>query len=496
MYRGEAHRCFDRVELREKLRLDYKITNNEYRSRHSVSGEIRGVVTPDKEVVRAREYPPSNIIESVIQWGVGSNEIIGKGYPGTDLIVALTRDPPRVSRDNQYQKGFTEQAFSVDGIPKNGTVTLHGDWDTETARTSLVEDERKVVSHEYDIDDFPSEQLPIVIRGELYTDAREHLEGLDLPLGVDPKMYEGQAVLSIEVEYKDNTPEVERSTGELLVIENFRAKMASVFPGIDFVDDENVTYNPDQKRVEWHKRDTPPGKVIRYEIIGRMSQLLGLERISATLRGRIIGDTLTGTEIVGVYDRAGGDISHPNLPTIEHQCGVTVTGELEIDPEAVRRETRKVANATVSINDTPFDAYDRAKKVCDREGMTVLESEPPSDPEPVPGQEGVFQITDSENRDADDTPGQLEVKREYGDQGVVYADIVVTGQFTSMGQNREISQYSGQTDKAEDSIVRADKGGLETRGKSTVDIKARSVSADLNTEFLSSIENALGGGRV
>lgn len=128
--------------------------------------------------------------------------------------------------------------------------------------------------------------------------------------------------------------------------------------------------------------------------------------------------------------------------------------------------------------------------------MTVLESEPPSDPEPVPGQEGVFQITDSENRDADDTPGQLEVKREYGDQGVVYADIVVTGQFTSMGQNREISQYSGQTDKAEDSIVRADKGGLETRGKSTVDIKARSVSADLNTEFLSSIENALGGGRV
>jgi len=87
-------------------------------------------------------------------------------------------------------------------------------------------------------------------------------------------------------------------------------------------------------------------------------------------------------------------------------------------------------------------------------------------------------------------------KREYGDQGVVYADIAVTGQFTPMSQNREVSQYSGQTDKAEDSIVRADEGGLERRGKSTVDVSARSVSADLNAELLSTIESTLGGGRV
>jgi hypothetical protein len=227
-----------------------------------------------------------------------------------------------------------------------------------------------------------------------------------------------------------------------------------------------------------------------------MNQLLGLGRISATVRGKIIRDTLTGTEIEGVYDRAGGDLNNPRLPDIEKQYGVTITGDIEIDPKAVRRETRKVASTTVQLNDTPLDAYDRVKTVCDREGMTIIESESPSDPEPVPGQEGVFQITNDENRDADDTPGQLEVKREYGDRGIVYADIIVTGQFTPMSQDREVSQFSGESDRAEDHIVRADEGGLEKRGKSTVNIKARSVSGDLNAELLDTIETSMGGGRV
>lgn len=496
MYHGEAHRCVSMIELREKLRLDYQITNEGYRSEHSVSGVIRGVVNPDKGVVRDREYLPKNPLESLLQLAVDSDTVVGDGYPGTELMVALTRCPPRINTDEQYQEGFAEQAFSVEGVPKNGTISLNTDWDTETARQSLAEDEEKVVTHKYEIESFPSKQLPVIIRGKLYSDAREYLEGREVPFNGDPKMKEGQAVLSIEIEYKDSAPEVDQTTDERLIIENFRAEMESTFPGIEFVSNQNVTYNPDQQRAEWRQRDATPGERVQYEIIGRMNQLLGLGRISATLRGTITRDTLTGTEIEGVYDRAGGDLSHPSLPDIERQYGVTITGDIEIDPKAVRRESRKVASTTVQLNDTPFDAYDRVKTVCDREGMTIIESESPSDPEPVTGQEGVFQITNDENRDAGDTPGQLEVKREYGDRGIVYADIMVTGQFTPMSQDREVSQFSGQSDRAEDHIVRADKGGLEKRGKSTVDIKARSVSAELNAELLDAIESAIGGGRV
>ena len=496
MYVGEAHRCVDRVELREKLRLDYDITDDEYRSEHSVSGELRAVVTPDKQVVRAREYPPTNPLETAVQLVGDDHDVVGDGYPGTELIVALTRVPPTVTRDEQYQEGFAEQIFTVDGIPKNGTVTLDEDWSAKAAKHSLAEDEQKTVSREYGVEGFPPEQLPVVVRANLHTDAREYVEAHDVPFRGDPKQVEGQATLSIEVEYREDSPEIEGGTNGRLRVENFRAEMDSTFPNVEFLPRENSTYNPNQKRVEWREREVGPGEVLRYDVIGRMNQLLGMGRISATVRGKIVRDTLTGTEVVGVYDRTGGDLDDPSLPDVERQYGVTVTGDIEIDPEAVRSETRKVANATVSVNDTPFDAYDRVKAICDREGMTIVESQPPSDPEPVPGQEGVFQVTAGENRDADDTPGELEVKREYGDRGVVYANVVVTGQFTSMSQDREVSQYSGQSDKTEDRLVRTDEGGLETRGKSTVDVKARSTAAKLNAELLDTIESALGGGRV
>jgi len=86
------------------------------------------------------------------------------------------------------------------------------------------------------------------------------------------------------------------------------------------------------------------------------------------------------------------------------------------------------------------------------------------------------------------------VKREYGDEGVVYAEIEVTGEFTSMTEQSEVSSF----DESKDRLVRSDEGGLETRGKSDVEVRARSASSELNSDLISKIKEGLtgvGGGR-
>lgn len=502
-YLGEIHRCIGRVELREKLELDYNITEDEYQSKHSVAGEIRGIVQPDREVVRSRRHPPSN----PIQTGVAGNGSFGDGYPGTELIAGVTMVPPVTERDQQFQEGLREVEFTVDGIPENGTITLDGDWDLEEARESLAEDEEKSISHEYSIGNIPSDQLPIVIRGHLRRDAREYLESISLTdeerkalekrgggtLESALQDFEGQAVLSVEIEYREKSPEREVAAGDgQLSIKNFRMEMGSTLPNnIEFRPSEGSTYNPEQKRVEWRGRNAAPGESIRYDVFGQMEEILDLGHISATVRGIIGGTTLTGTNIVALYDRTGEDLAKNGQVSVAH--GVLMTGDIEIDPKALRSEDRKMMDASVSLNDTPFDAYDRLQKICEREGMSIRSSQPPSNPEPVANREGVLEISKGEKGDAEDEPGELQVKREYGDEGVVYADMVVYGTFTSVSRDRELSQSSGMSDKTEDSLVRADQGALGDRGKSTIEIKVRSRDSELNSKFVRTIQDELGG---
>lgn len=511
-YTGEIHRCVDEIELREKLRLEYDITDEEYRSEHSVTGEISGLVSPDREVVRSRAYPPSNLIatglQSVIE-AVGDGSV-GKGYPGTDVIVAVTRVPPVTQRDEQFQEGFAQQEFTVDGIQENGTITLDCDWDLERARDSLSNDELKTVAHEYDVDGLPADQLPIVIRANLDRDAREYLENKPSTVYaqreqslLDPKEVEGMAALSIVIEYREDSPETIVAGGNgRLSIENFRLEMESTFPNIKFGPRKNATYNPEQKRIEWRKRtptkegtgDSDYGPKIQYDVFGQMEELLDLGAITVSFRGRIRGDTLSGTKIVGLYDRTGRNLADGDRGQVQLKNDVAVIGEIEIDPTALPGRARKVMDASVSLKDTPFDAFDRLQTVCNREGMTIRSSKEPSNPEPVVNREGVLEIRQGEKNEGDDEPGELKVKREYGDEGVVYAHMLVYGRFTAMSQDREVSQSAGWSDRTEDRLVRADEGPLEERGKATVDIRARSVESELNSRFVQTIQEGLGGG--
>lgn len=180
-------------------------------------------------------------------------------------------------------------------------------------------------------------------------------------------------------------------------------------------------------------------------------------------------------------------MTNAGVGRIQTEHGVSVTGRIEIDPAALRDEARKVMDASISLNDTPFDAFDRLQTVCNREGMAITDSQGPAN------REGVLAITKGEKAEGDDEPGELEIKREYRDQGVVYAHIFVYGQYTPMSQDQEISQSAGASNQTEGRIVRADEGALENRGKSTVEIRARSADAELNSRLVRTIQNGLRG---
>jgi|GEM_PF-2669961 len=507
---SEIRRNLFEVELLERLNLKFNITADEYKSSHSVDGKVRGKIDPDNNAKRDRVNPPVSLLERLTSANGDRSLALASGYPQTDLFVALSRLPPLSQGDEAHQDNVTTQRFSVEGLPENGTVQLEGDWSATEIDQALQDDEIAYVEHEYDIVDFPSDQLPVVIRADLHRDARKYIENKlsvkDVTINRDieelARRFEGQGVLSIEIEFPSDAPEAERAGGTgQLTINNFRLDMDSTFNDISFLADQkeaaDYTYNPEKKRVEWRGRSITKGDTLRYDVLGPVKELLGLGDVSATFRGQIENHTLTGTMIRGLYDRTGTPFWTPDSSTngnlsVSHQ--VRIRGKLQVDPAALAGDTREVTTGKVTVNDRPSEAFDRVETVCRREAMTILSIDPPAHPEPAPNRDGVFQITGSENEKGDDQPGQLEVKREYGDEGVVYAEIEVTGEFTSMTEQSEVSSF----DESKDRLVRSDEGGLETRGKSDVEVRARSASSELNSDLISKIKEGLtgvGGGR-
>lgn len=502
----EIHRNLETVELLEQLQLDFNITGEEYRSTHDVSGKIRAQVVPDNKTKRAREKPPKSILGRISSSTSNVDSLaLETGYPQTAIFAAVSRQPPTTQSGEAHQEGLREQRFSVEDLPENGTVKLESSWSVHQIKQALENDEHAFVEHEYDIVNFPSDQLPIVLRAELERDAREYLEDqMRMTNTRVTSRYEGQAILAIEIEFPQNAPEAERAGGYgKLEITNFSLDMESTFNDISFLDGHqeanNYTYNPEKKRVEWRGGQISKGQTLRYIIAGPLKELLDLGLLRGQLRGRVKHESLSGTSIKGLYDQTGSQFwsskqrQENAVVDVSHQ--IRIKGKMEIDPDALSGEVREVTKGTITVNDRPSEAFDRVETVCRREDMKIRSTQSPANPEPAPNREGVFQITGEENREGDDQPGQLEVKSEYGNEGVVYAEIEVTGEFTSMTEQSEVSAF----DDSQDRLVRSDQGGLETRGKSEVEIRARSASSELNSDLISKIKEGLtgvGGGQT
>lgn len=518
-YQPEIRRTLERVEILEQLDLEYNITEEEYRSTHGVDGKIRAFVEPDSGVRRARKHPPVSLPERVVSAVTGSQSLaLETGYPGTSFYVGLVCDPPTMQDDNLAQQGMSAQAFSLENLPMNGTVEMGKEWDLPGVEQRLSEDQKITTTHEYDIERYPSEHVPLVIRANIYRDAREQVEQrfgeIKRDIKNDPdnqllkseekeldrraRRLEGYAMLTLEIEHRADSPEADRASSKRLEIENFRADLSSTFSDIEIWEEDekasNYTYSPEKERIEWRNSSAPQGGIIKYNIVGPFNKLINVGHISASFRGEIKRDTLTGVKLVGLFDQSGrafrsGTAQSRGQSECDIRHTIKLKGTLEIDPEALAGDATTHTTSEIRLEEHPEDAFDRLTTICNREGITILSSDGFTSAEPVPGREGVFQYTAGEKGDADDRAARMEVKREFGNEGIVYADIQVTGKYTAVSQRSEVSAF----DESDERVVRSDEGGLEERGKATIEIRARSTSSALNTEVIDKIERGLSG---
>ncbi|MFB6171894.1 MAG: hypothetical protein ABEJ23_05120 [Haloarculaceae archaeon] len=469
----EVNRTVERVQVLEKLQIDLDITESQYQSDHTMEGEVRAFVNPDKEAIRDRESPPVGLSE------VAASAVASSSFPSERFFVGLYRTPPVSQDDEAHREDRQISTVDVDGVPENGTLEFEADWSAGEARQALSEGEMRVLKRQYDIAGLPHDRQPVIVRANLYRDAVTLAEKLDAnPSGdTEFQQYEGLAGLAIEVELRETT-----GGRDVLRIDRLNVDLSRTFPQIEYEPFSGATYDPEAKRITWTRGEVTPGSAATYVIFGPIGQLIDVDRVNASFRGTLSGSTVSGVAIEDVYDESGAAFTGENGPAIDHT--VTVGLDAEIDPGALAGKAQEVSRATVSVSTTPEDLYAKLRDVCTSNGIHIRESSDVGDAEPVLNRDGVFEVTEH-----DGNAGRLSVKKEYGDRGVVYADLTVTGKFTAISQESQVSAF----DESEDRLVRADMGGLDSRGESAVEIKARSAASELSSELIGTFEQELGG---
>ncbi|MEF8841556.1 MAG: hypothetical protein V5A62_08005 [Haloarculaceae archaeon] len=478
MGRVEAGRTVERVQLLEKLDMNLDITETQYRSDHSLSGEARAFVSPEQQAIRDRESPPRGIADAVAAVLAGGDD--GRsGFPSTRFFIGLSHSPPLSQDEDAHRDDSYITEVDIDGVPENGTIEFDADWTAEEAQRALKEGETRVLKREYNIEGLPHDRQPVIIRANLYRDVVTLSEKLDFGRrsGDRFQQYEGLAGLVIEVELRDTTRGYDR-----LALDRFYVELSRTFPQIQYEPFDGATYDPEARRIEWSNARATVDSPARFVVVGPISQLIDVESVIARFRGKLSGNTVSGLAIEGAFDETGEEFTTEIDRGVEHT--VTVGLDAEIDPSALIGEAQEVSRATISANTTPEALYAKVRDVCTGNGILIRESKDIGDAEPVVGRDGVFVVSED-----DDNAGKMSIKKEYGDRGVVYAELIVTGRFTAISEESQVSAF----DESEDRLVRADMGGLDTRGRSEVAIRARSAASELNSELISTFERELGG---
>ena len=469
----EVNRIVNRVQLLERVQIDLDVTDTQYRSDHTMEGEVRAFVSPDKQAVRDREASPIGLAEMVAAATAESS------FPSDRFFVGLYQTPPTAQDDEAHLNDSRIAAVDVDGVPENGTIEFETGWSAEEARQALSEGEVQVLKQKYEIDGLSHERQPVIVRANLYRDAVTLAEELETGTGGDDSLqqYEGLAALALEVELRGGA-----GGREVLDIDRLNVELSRTFPQIEYEPFAGATYDPEAKQITWTSGRVTPDSTATYVVFGPINQIIDVDRVNADLRGTLSGSTLSGMSIQDVFDESGSAFGGDEGPAVEHT--VTVSLDAEIDPDALAGTAQTVSQATISAPTTPEELYAKLRDVCTRNGIHIRESSDIGDAEPVRNRDGVFEVTES-----DGSAGRLDVKKEYGDRGVVYADLTVTGEFTAISQESQVSAF----DESEDRLVRADMGGLDSRGQSTVEVKTRSAVAELNNELIGTLERELGG---
>lgn len=397
--------------------------------------------------------------------------------------MGLFRVPPLTQDEEEFQEDLYSEATSIDGVPENGTITIDADWTTEEAEQHLADGSKKVSSEDYTVD-FPGDELPLVVNAGLHRDVIEFAEnnGLtDVIIQSNEELsnYTGLAALWIAISLRGNA----KSRADRMELRTFRIDMATTYPDLSIRPSSNASYDPQNKQIEWEHRVISPEDTQYYLLVGPIDQLLGLDRLSANLRGRLPAYTMSGLSIAGLFDESGHRF-HPreDPDPIER---LNFTASIEIEPEALQTKARERSEAEISVPATPMETFDRLVTICRRNDITIKRRNSVGEASPAPDRQGVFVVSRAEGND-----GSMEVRKVYGDRGVVYGDIVVEGEFTPTTQQQEMTSF----EDTDHTIVRADEGGIEQHGQSTIEVSARSASPELNSEFIQTIEDAFLGG--
>lgn len=475
------------VGLREHLQYDLDITEREYRSDHSIAAEFFLKYEPTKTALKNRQSAPKTPLSLV-------GKLIGQGlqlegYPGTRAHVGFTK-----SWDEERESSIEP---TVEGIPIDDTLTFDCDWGTQELKEAQAEGEVKTETRKYDISGYPTEGLPIIVRAELYRDAVELLRKIDSEHDRDASHqrekdqrerirqerrnkraeFEGQSALAIELKNRQDIP-----NPQTIHVNEFSVDMDRTFPDIAFRPEHGSTYNPQQKRIKWTGSRIQPGDIEYYVIIGPIGQLLDIGHVSAQLTGKIANATLSGLDIAAVYDESG-DLLDGRFDIVTE---VDLGCYIEIDPDALSGQVQRKTKSTLHVIGIPEEIYTELEDLCRREGIHIRNQSRPADAEPAPDREGVWVVRGKKDR------GELDVKREYGNKGVVYATILVTGEYTPSSKEQHVSSSESGSDK----LVRSDSGALDSRGRTTIEIDARSASSELNNEFINTFEEAFPGGEA
>jgi hypothetical protein len=474
MSKQEVHQTVSELRVEERVASDLEITEEEYRSEFDVSGRLDVVAKPDKRAVRDRERRPRHVLDAVrsLVDAEGGNVFGRDAYPGTGMYLGVSNQLPA-------DESWTDRV-EVDGLPENGTVEFDVDWDATDAQRVLADNDASVFTHEYEIASYPRDRLPIVVRARLYRDAVELVRDDDGSGEENDNLrrrqeLEGLAALLIEIEHRDVRD------GGRLELSTLKIDMSRTFPQIDFDPKRDATYDPENKRVEWRDRTASPGETTQYVVLGPITELLDIGEVTATLQGKVRNRTLSGTRIEGAYDASGAPFVDTARVDVDHV--VELSYDIHIDTRALSGEATKTTRSSITVSTTPTDLYDELVSICRQEGIQIRRQKAVGEAEPAADREALFRVED-ENR------GELAIKREYGDEGVVHAEITVEGVFTPQSERSEVSAFSD----SEDRLVRADEGALGENGRATAEVVARSASSELNSRLIGTLEGAFNRG--
>jgi len=474
----EPHDTVDEVKIIEKLDFQLDITDRAYRSEYDAEGEVRMLANATHEVVENRQAPPQGAFD--LLWAALGGDGGLDRFPNTRVFVGLSRSPPTEQDDDSFHEDITQIAADVEGVPTDATVAFDTDWTVAEAETARSEGKKSVHSEAYDIKGFSSDRLPIVVRANLYRDAVELTDGTNDDI-VARQRLEGLSALEIEIEHRSE------DANAVLELPRFEVRLSSTFPQVEFSPRNNSTYDPESRTVRWTGQRIEGGDTGQFLVLGPITELLDIETVEATLRGELRNRTLSGLRLDGVYDELGDRF--PSTANLETERKVTITSDIEIDPSALSGQAQEVTRAKIRTKTTPKSLYEALVELARREGIRIKSQQVPKGGDVVLGQEGVFEVTEDEDQDSDSRPGRLQIKKEFGNRGVVHAEVTVTGRFTAVSEETRVSAF----DESEDQLVRADEGAMDRRGEATAKVVARSTDSELNSELIGTLESVFGG---